>query len=250
MRKIMYKEIFLLLFIGHFLGDYYFQTDKAIQNQSPRVVLQHSLIYTISLIFTTLPIFNWSIFILVLVISFTHWIIDYIKYHYRRIHELSYGKLVFIYLIDQMLHIIIILITGSFLIINQVEVNYLSNLDNIILQLELNPEIILSWILILFIIYKPSSISIRIILDHFEPKHKKEEDVGIENAGALIGIFERLIILLMLYAGQFTTIGFVLTAKSVARYNKISEDPQFAEYYLLGTLLSSLLIIVSYYLIF
>ena len=54
----------------------------------------------------------------------------------------------------------------------------------------------------------------------------------------------------MLYAGQWTAIGFVLTAKSVARYNKISEDPQFAEYYLLGTLLSSLLIMVSYYLIF
>jgi len=246
----MYKEVFLLLFIGHFLGDYYFQSDKAIENQNSKVILQHGFIYALTLLVMIFPIFNWSIFITIVFISFTHWLIDYIKYQYKKTHEVSYGKFVSIYLLDQVLHLIIILMSGSFLILKQIEISYLTSLQNIFLQLHLNPEKILSWILVLLVIYKPSSISIRIILDHFEPKHKKEEDVGITNAGALIGIFERLIILLMLYAGQFTAIGFVLTAKSVARYNKISEDPQFAEYYLLGTLLSSLLIIVSYYLIF
>lgn len=246
----MYKEIFLLLFIGHFLGDYYFQSDKSVQNQNQKTVFLHSLIYTLSLILSVLPIINGSIFVVVLVISLTHWLIDSIKYHYKATHELSYGKLVFIYLFDQLLHFMIILLGGTFLMLHQVEVRYLFGLQNIILQLQLNSELILSWILILLVVYKPSSISIRIILDHFEPIHKKEDDEGISNAGALIGIFERLIILLMIYVGQLTAIGFVLTAKSVARYNKISEDPQFAEYYLLGTLLSSLLIMISYYLIF
>ncbi|GMA43371.1 hypothetical protein GCM10025853_08280 [Tetragenococcus halophilus subsp. halophilus DSM 20339] len=54
----------------------------------------------------------------------------------------------------------------------------------------------------------------------------------------------------MLYANQYAAIGFVLTAKSIARYNKIAEDPKFAEYYLLGTLLSSLLVIASFTIIF
>lgn len=246
----MYKEIFLLLFIGHFLGDYYFQSDNSVQNQNQKTVLMHSLIYTLSLLISILPIINGWLFIIVLVISFTHWLIDFVKYHYKATHVLSYGKLIFIYLFDQLLHLIIILLGGSFLMLHQIDVHYFYRLQNIILQLQLNSELILSWILVLLVIYKPSSISIRIILDHFEPIHKKEEDEGITNAGALIGIFERLIILLMLYAGQLTAIGFVLTAKSVARYNKISEDPQFAEYYLLGTLLSSLLIMVSYNLIF
>ena len=246
----MYKEIFLLFFIGHFLGDYYFQSDKSVQNQNKKTVRLHSLIYTLSLLLTTLPVMNKMIFIVVLILSFTHWLIDSIKYRYKATHELSYEKFVFIYLFDQLLHIMIILLGGSFLMLQTVDIQYQLGLQNIILQLQLNSELILSWILMLLVIYKPSSISIRIILDHFEPAHKKEEDEGITNAGALIGIFERLIIFLMLYAGQWTAIGFVLTAKSVARYNKISEDPQFAEYYLLGTLLSSLLIMVSYYLIF
>src|SRR5690625_846088 len=249
-RWIMCKEAILLFLIGHFLGDYYFQTDGSVKNQTTKVVLQHSLIYTLTLLLLSLPIFSGPVFIAAILISFTHLVIDYIKYQYKLKKKITYENTVFIYALDQALHMIIILLTGRFLIFNQIEISYFSHLENLILQLQLNTEAILSWVLILLIIYKPSSISIRIVLDHFEPKHKKEEDEGITNAGALIGIFERFIILMMLNAGQLTAIGFVLTAKSVARYNKISEDPQFAEYYLLGTLLSSLLIIVSYTLIF
>ena len=43
---------------------------------------------------------------------------------------------------------------------------------------------------------------------------------------------------------QYSAIGFVLTAKSVARYDKIAKDEKFAEYYLLGTLTSTLCVIV------
>lgn len=49
---------------------------------------------------------------------------------------------------------------------------------------------------------------------------------------------------------QYAAIGFALTAKSLARYKRISEDAQFAEYYLIGTLLSNLLVILFYIFIF
>lgn len=65
----------------------------------------------------------------------------------------------------------------------------------------------------------------------------------------MIGVLERCIILLMLSVGQYAAIGFVLTAKSIARYNKIGEDARFSEYYLLGTLLSTLLVIGMYLII-
>lgn len=47
--------------------------------------------------------------------------------------------------------------------------------------------------------------------------------------------------------GQYAAIGFVLAAKSVARYDRISKDQVFAEYYLLGTLLSTLLVMGTYF---
>ncbi|WP_207719860.1 hypothetical protein [Clostridium algidicarnis] len=78
----------------------------------------------------------------------------------------------------------------------------------------------------------------------------EDEVGGHPNAGALIGILERCIILLLLSVGQYSAIGFVLTAKSIARYNKIADDPKFSEYYLLGTLLSTMLVIVAYLLVF
>ena len=68
----------------------------------------------------------------------------------------------------------------------------------------------LSWSLKLLLIYKPANILIVFLLGSY-----------------LISI------------QQYSAVGLVLTAKSIARYNKISEDPSFAEYYLPGTLLST-----------
>ena len=249
-RLRMIKETILLFFIGHFLGDYYFQTDKSVKNQSEKSVIRHSVIYAILQFLIILPVFNWFVLLASAFISMTHFIIDYIKFKYKQKQSITYERTVFIYIIDQVLHWMIIILSNGFLKYNQIAIQYLSFLQKVIINLQLNTELLLSWLLILLVIYRPASITIRVVLDYFEPKNKQTEDLGIPSAGALIGIFERLIILMMLYVGQYTAIGFVLTAKSVARYNKISEEPQFAEYYLLGTLLSSLLVIVSYYLIF
>ena len=50
----------------------------------------------------------------------------------------------------------------------------------------------------------------------------------------LIVTIERIIMLFFLLIKQYSSVELVLTTKSIARYNKISEDKEFAEYYLLG----------------
>lgn len=70
-------------------------------------------------------------------------------------------------------------------------------------------------------------------------KSEKEE----AKIGRWIGILEREIILILGLMGQYGAIGFVLTAKSLARFNQLN-DQSFAEKYLVGTLLSSFLAIV------
>jgi len=64
-------------------------------------------------------------------------------------------------------------------------------------------------------------------------------------AGRKIGTIERMIMLIFLSRNQFAALGFVLTAKSIARYDKITKDEKFAEYYLLGTLVSTLCVIIG-----
>ncbi|MBP3701451.1 MAG: hypothetical protein J6I64_06150 [Lachnospiraceae bacterium] len=62
----------------------------------------------------------------------------------------------------------------------------------------------------------------------------------LPDTGSVIGKLERLIIALLVLANQWGAIGFVLTAKSIARYKQIGEDKNdFAEKYLIGTLASA-----------
>jgi Protein of unknown function (DUF3307) len=60
---------------------------------------------------------------------------------------------------------------------------------------------------------------------------------GPEQVGATIGILERLIVCVLVLTGQAAAIGFVIAAKTLARFRQL-DDRHFAEYYLVGTLAS------------
>jgi hypothetical protein len=62
---------------------------------------------------------------------------------------------------------------------------------------------------------------------------------GLEGAGALIGILERIFTVTLVLVGQYMALGLILTAKSIARFEDL-KDRKFAEYYLIGTLSSML----------
>lgn len=79
--------------------------------------------------------------------------------------------------------------------------------------------------------------------DAREQAGKEGDRRGLEDAGRYIGIAERLMIFILVLAGQFTVIGFVIATKSIFRLREGSER---AEYYLVGSMLSfSIAIAVS-----
>lgn len=63
-------------------------------------------------------------------------------------------------------------------------------------------------------------------------------DSGEYNRGRVIGLLERVLIFAFVLGGQFGAIGFTLAAKGFTRFKEL-EDRGFAEYVLIGTLLSS-----------
>ena len=73
-----------------------------------------------------------------------------------------------------------------------------------------------------------------------------EIDENQERMGAKIGLLERLLILIFLIVNQYAAIGLVLTAKSIARYQKISDHQEFVDYYLCGTLFSVISVVVLF----
>jgi hypothetical protein len=59
----------------------------------------------------------------------------------------------------------------------------------------------------------------------------------MQNAGMYIGWLERFVVLTALVLHSPATVGLILTAKSIARYPEM-KSVRFAEYFLIGTLLS------------
>ena len=107
-----------------------------------------------------------------------------------------------------------------------------------------NFKTIILYILIFSIILDPASVFIRKLFISISlktyPKIYSEE----LKAGNIIGKLERIIIAILLLNNQFGVIGFVLTAKSIARFKQM-ENRDFAEKYLIGTLTSFLIVLLS-----
>lgn len=68
---------------------------------------------------------------------------------------------------------------------------------------------------------------------------KKEPPVG-----SVIGKLERILTVILVLCNEIGAIGFVLTAKSIARYKQL-DNQSFAEKYLVGTLSSTSIAIIA-----
>ena len=70
------------------------------------------------------------------------------------------------------------------------------------------------------------------------------QNVKDKSVGRHIGTLERIIMMIFISIQQFSAVGLVLTAKSIARFDKIQRERDFAEYYLLGTLSSTICAVI------
>ncbi|SMO62115.1 hypothetical protein [Fodinibius sediminis] len=75
----------------------------------------------------------------------------------------------------------------------------------------------------------------------------QEDKVSNEeySMGRLIGLLERIFIVIFVLLNQYSAIGFILAAKGVTRFSNFKDDRPFAEYVLIGTLLSTLLALIT-----
>lgn len=94
------------------------------------------------------------------------------------------------------------------------------------------------------LVINETNILLRYLLNVFRLKPIAEEGTETDqkeyNTGRLIGILERIFVFIFVLLGQYAAIGFILAAKGVARFQDF-KSRTFAEYVLIGTLLSTLL---------
>ncbi|MGB1198849.1 MAG: DUF3307 domain-containing protein [Thalassotalea sp.] len=226
-------ELLLLLLTAHFIGDFYLQPSTWVECRNTnhiksaglrKHILVHSLLNALVLLTTDLSFL--AAIIAIVIISFSHFIIDYWKSY--RVNSLRY------LLADQAMHFLIVCSVWG----------YLANISlaQVIAFIEQllsakNLLIAISYIMVC----KPASVVISLALKkHTKTLTTSNEDIGLITAGAWIGYIERCLAISFIFMGQFAGIGFLVATKTIFRFGDLTKnkDMKLTEYMMLGTLLS------------
>lgn len=246
----MFKKLFLLLLLGHIIGDFYVQTQNIALKKEKDVKWLgiHCVGYAITMCVVCLPIFSVKVIYGVVAIALSHFVVDLCKFLYigRLQRKDNYTMHVDrkVFFIDQLIHIAFLFGVVYIMIQQNVAIKECQSVRIFFKTTGIYEWKAISWCVALLAIHKPANIVIQKLLTIYKPTVQEEEKSKDKNVGRFIGTVERFIMLLFLAIGQYSAMGLVLTAKSIARYDRISKEKDFAEYYLLGTLISTTIVII------
>ncbi len=246
----MFREYLLLLLLGHTIGDFYTQTQEMTEkkDKSIKCMFIHGLSYWGTMLIVSFPFMSLEIFFINTLISVLHFIIDIGKYAYLKKtanrHKKTLQTEKNLFAANQILHICCMTIVSYAMVIENITLQECAVVAKFFDIIEISEATAASWVLAFLLIHKPTNIIIQKILVIYKPVQKEEAIKKDNNAGRFIGTIERIIMLLLISIGQYAAIGLVLTAKSIARYDRIAKEKDFAEYYLLGTLMSTVIVIL------
>ena len=216
-------QFLILQIIAHLLTDFFFQTSENAEDKNNLGFKSLFLKWHILIVFTL----SWGLSFQInfiygaIMISVTHYIIDGLKKQINNPPRLRNYS----FFIDQILHLIII-ICIVFLFDRYYGINSLFEI-----KIKLKCFLIFTGYLICL---KPANIIIKQVFKVFEIKSSQEDE--LPNAGKLIGILERILVLTFILLNQFEAVGFLIAAKSILRYR--DDSTLKTEYVLIGTMLS------------
>ena len=214
-------KLLILQIIAHVVSDYYFQTDASSREKNENGFKSKFLFKHAVITFFCAWILSFDIYFVfcALGIAILHYIIDGLK---KNLNTSRYS-----FFIDQILHLVVIFV---FVWLSKY---YLEQ------KLVWNIPIIVKWLVIVLgylICIKPANIFIRETLVAGNIESISDTSTELKNAGKLIGILERLLVLTFVIIGKLEVVGFLIAAKSILRYKDTNTIK--TEYVLIGTMLS------------
>ena len=235
----------LRLIIAHLISDFFLQPGKWAKDKDTRGFKATNLYWHIIITFLVAIIFTWDInwIIPVVYISIIHLIIDGIKGEInKRKHQGIFPCPHYLFTIDQILHLLTILIVGGIYL----DIKYF---DFTIWSYALGSDKI--WFIIFgyALVTTPLSFVIGRLTQNWNIEIKESSKTelsqndgngGLANAGKWIGILERTLILTFVFIQQYTAIGFIFAAKSVFRFGDLTNNKchKKTEYIIVGSFLS------------
>lgn len=215
--------ILLRLIFSHLFVDFILQTDKLVQGKSEKKCLYHVIHSLMQGVVAYLVVGCWSCWYILPVIFVTHFIIDYWK--------VSRDKNLISFIIDQGLHLLVILTLWFFMV---------DSYPDIVILLEHLLQCERFWIILIgfLVILKPTSLMLGLFTARWRANNAASQ--SLQNAGKWIGYLERVLILTFILIGKIEMIGFLLAAKSIFRFGELNKSKEIktTEYVLIGTFAS------------
>lgn len=240
--------IAIILITAHLIGDFMLQNARLAKHKqsSFTALIKHSIIYAICMlvVFAILP--PLKAIIPFIILTAVHFGIDFARTKANHLTKRNAARRLWgIFLLDQALHVGVIFAVCWVFRFNE-------NAGSL-LKLSIDtwsPDVmtkVLAYIMVYVLALNPTAVLVKktlCIADANSDKELKNDDDKANRNGYMIGILERLIIVTLVLSGNLPTVGFVLAAKSIARFKQL-ENKDFAEKYLVGTLLSMGIAILS-----
>ncbi len=210
------------LVLSHLISDFILQPKSWVDDRTEKHFFSGKL-YLHGLVTALLVwiMIGWQYWLVAIVILITHTLIDGWK---------SYQKPTVLYfLIDQLLHLLIIFGCWYFSFVKWQQVMDALHLLN------QQPSF---WKTITAFVFltTPTGILIGQLTSRWRNKIADAESLA--NAGKWIGIIERTIILIFVIHGQYSAIGLLVAAKGIIRFNERDRPEIKTEYLVVGTLMS------------
>lgn len=220
--------VLLQLLLAHVLGDFVLQSKSLVEKRKVHIkyLLLHVGVHALALllIFSATLADHWEG--IIFIIS-THLAIDSLKIWYE--HKWP-TKPFRAFVFDQILHLLMIGIVMTFYYPDYFQ------------QLKLWSPTNLLCLLTLLVLVFVTPIIMRVFFSRWDTEQaftgKKTET--LLDAGLVIGVLERLMVVIFIQLNFLPGIGFLLAAKSIFRFGDLTnaKNTKFTEYILLGTFLS------------
>lgn len=217
--------LLIKLFLAHIIGDFFLQSQKWVKEKEQKKLKSPKFYVHIAIHIALLFLLVWdvSLWPLILIIGFSHFIIDALKLIFQT--EKTKRTLFFV---DQLLHIAAILLIYYFYFPSDFSINNYITEEHLLL---------ISCLLFLTI---PVSIIMKTIFMKWDISTLTEGNESLKDAGKYIGILERVLVFTFVILNHWEAVGFLITAKSVFRFGDLKESKhrKLTEYILIGTLIS------------